>query len=492
VIPEAIGHFIGGRTARSSYGKTFGVPDPATGKEYTQVEVGVEADVNRAVREAQAALTERTWSGLPPGARAALLDRIAAGIGIRAGQIAGFETLGAGLPTTQARQQAAQAASCFRRAAEAITAPPADRPAELAKLGSTLRRPEGVAGVITSWRSPFLALARAVAPALAAGCTVVLQVDVWAPLSAALLPEIVTEAGLPAGVLNIVHGTGNWRGEGATARTTARDALVAHQNVPLIWFTGDAAAGERAAREAAARRKRLFADLPGNAPCVILEDADLDRAVSGALFGAFALNGGRRTASSRVLVARPVYNAVLARLVEEADRLRVGAPGDPQTEIGPLVHAEHYDRVTSAMRRAIRDGVRPAAGGRHADGLAEGNYLAPTVLADVTPDMAIFGEVISAPVLCVTPFDTDGEAVTLAAALAGAPAAYLWTAERHRANRLALAIGTPVTWVNAHNPGDLRTSDDATATRDAVDFYTRPTVIYTAQDAAPAPRLGGR
>jgi 5-carboxymethyl-2-hydroxymuconic-semialdehyde dehydrogenase len=488
VVPETIRHFIGGQQVRSSLGKAFAAPDPATGKEYARVEVGLGADINQAVLAAQDAFAAGPWAGMTALERAEILRRIADGIESRAGEIADFEALGTGLPVTQAGQHVARAAGCFRLAAGVITARHEDLSFSPGRSGYTQRRPAGVAGVVTSWRTPFLAQARAIAPALAAGCTVVLQADVWAPLSAALLPEVVTEAGLPGGVLNIVHGTGSWRG--TRSGTGARDALVTHPSVPLLSFAGDAAAGEQAARDGAHRR-RLSTDLAGNSPCVILADAELDLATGSAVFGAFALNGCRRTATSRILAERPVYEAVIARVAQEAGRIRVGSPSDPATEVGAMVHAEHYDRVMSSVRRGIRDGARLAAGGRRPAGLTEGNYLSATVLADVTPQMSIFGEVISAPVTCVTPFDTEEEAVTLANAIAGAPAAYLWTSNAQRAHRLATAFGSPMTWVNSHNPRDLRTpppgGEDG---QDDLDYYTASSLIRIAADDGPAPRLG--
>jgi 5-carboxymethyl-2-hydroxymuconic-semialdehyde dehydrogenase len=490
VVPESVAHFIGGRQAHSSYRKTFGAPDPATGKEYTRVEIGVGADVNQAVLAASAALEADPWAGLPAGERAGILERIADEIESRADQIAGFEALGTGLPVTQSREQAGRAAECFRSAAGAIAARQENPSFSPGRSGYTLRRPVGVAGVVTSWRAPFLAQARAVAPALAAGCTVVLQADVWAPLSAVLLPEITTGAGLPGGVLNIVHGTGDWRGTSGGG-TEARDALVAHPRVPLLSLAGDAAAGEQGAREAAVHGKRLSADLAGNSPCVIFADANLDRATDSVVFGARSLNGGRRTATSRILAERPVYDAVVARLAERAARIRVGNPADPSTELGPLVHHELYDRVMSCVRLGIREGARLAAGGRRPAGLTEGNYLSATVLADVTPEMRIFAEVISGPVACVTPFDTEEEAVTLANAAnatAGAPAAYIWTSDPQRARRLALTIDSPAAWVNAHNADDLRIAPGGA---DGIDFYTQSSVIHIAADDGPAPRLGG-
>ena len=203
--------------------------------------------------------------------------------------------------------------------------------------------------------------------------------------------------------------------------------------------------------DAATHRKQPVGRPAGNSPCLIFADADLDQAIDSALFGAFALNGQRRTATSTILAQRPVYDTVVSRLAQRAERIRVGDPADPATELGPLPHSEHYDELTSCVRLGIREGARLAAGGRRPAGLAEGNFLAPTVLADVTPSMQIFTEQVCGPVVRVTPFDTDEEAVSLANAVTDPTAAYLWTSDLERARRLAPAIGSASTWVNCRN-----------------------------------------
>ena len=258
------------------------------------------------------------------------------------------------------------------------------------------------------------------APALASGCTVVLKPAEWTPLSASLLPEIMTEAGVPDGVFNIVHGIGEQAGA----------ALVAHPGVPLISFTGETTTGQVIMRSAADHLKGLSMELGGKSPCVIFADADLDAAIDSALFGVMSLNGERCTAGSRILAERAVYDTVVARLAERAARVKVGDPADPATEIGALVHPEHYDRV-HVLRAARRAGGRPAGRRRAAPGRASptGNYLAATVFADVTPSMRIFQEEIFGPVACVTPFDSEEEAVALA------------NAHQLRARRLPLDVG---------------------------------------------------
>ena len=484
MVPETVSHFIGGRPVHSSLRKSYGVTDPATGKEYAQVEVGLGADVNQAVLAARAALETGAWPAMTAADRARVLSGIADAIDARAGDIAAAEARGPGLPVTQAGAQAAQAAALFRLAADLITARAASGEAlALGQSGRLAARPAGVAGVITPWRTPFLAQARAVAPALAAGAAIVLKPDEWAPLPAALLAEVTTAAGLPAGVLNIVHGSLHHRAPGAQAR----DALIAHPAVARLSFDGEAATGRQIAVDAATHGKTLSAELAGQSPCLIFADADLDQAIDGALFGAFALNGQRRTATSTILAQRPVYDAIVSRLAQRAERIRVGDPADPATQLGPLPHGEHHDKLVSVVRLGVREGARLAAGGRRPAGLAEGNFLAATVLADVEPSMQVFTEPICGPVLRVTPFDTDDEAIALANTVANAvtnavtdSAAYLWTGDRERADRLAAGLDSATTWVNSHNRLDLRAVAVAGgrpgrggAERVDIDFYTQ-------------------
>jgi 5-carboxymethyl-2-hydroxymuconic-semialdehyde dehydrogenase len=491
VVPESVSHFIGGRHVHSTLRKTYGVADPATGKEYAQVEVGLAADITQAVLAAQTALKTGPWPGMPAPDRTGVLHGIADAIDSRADDIAAAEALGTGLPVTQAREQAVRAGGLFRLAAELITAEASSAPGASSYV---VTRPVGVAGLITSWRTPFLAQARAVAPALAAGCAVVLKPDERAPLPAARLAEITTAAGLPDGVLNIVHGSLHPKAPGAQAR----DALIAHPSVARLSFAGEAATGQEVMLQAAAHGKNLSAELAGDSPCLIFADADLDQAIDSALFGALALNGQRRTATSTILAQRPVYDTLISRLAQRADRIRVGAPSDPATQIGALPCTEHYDKLISSVRLGVREGARLAAGGRRPAGLPEGNYLAATVLADVTPSMRIFAEQTCGPVVRVAPFDTEEEAVSLANAVTASTAAYIWTSDLQRAHRLAPAIESASTWVNSHNPQDLQTAPaghrpdrpGAKAGHVNIDFYTYSRTVLIAADDTSVPRFG--
>jgi 5-carboxymethyl-2-hydroxymuconic-semialdehyde dehydrogenase len=316
----------------------------------------------------------------------------------------------------------------------------------------------------------------------------VLKPAEWTPASASLLPEIMTEAGVPEGVFNIVHGIGEEAGA----------ALVAHPRVPLISFTGETTTGQVIMRSAADHLKGLSMELGGKSPCLIFADADLDAAVDSALFGVMSLNGERCTAGSRILAERSVYPALVDRLAARATRIVVGPPSDPRTEVGALVHPEHYARVMDYVKLGVKEGARLAAGGARPAGLADGNYLAPTVFADVTPKMRVFQEEIFGPVVCVTPFDSEEEAVCLANDTRYGLAAYLWTSDLRRAHRVAAAVESGMTWVNSHNVRDLRTPFGGVKAsglgreggQHSIDFYTESRIVHVATGDPHVPKFG--
>jgi 5-carboxymethyl-2-hydroxymuconic-semialdehyde dehydrogenase len=487
-VPDKIEHFIGGRHLPSADGGTFGVADPVTNQVYAQAAAGQAADIARAAEAAGAAFTAGPWPGLSARARARILNKIADGIEARGPRIAALETFDTGLPVTQANGQAARAAENFRYFADVIVAQHEEAFSQPGQLGYVLRRPAGVAGLITPWNTPFMLESWKLAPALASGCTVVLKPAEWTPLSASLLPEIMTEAGVPDGVFNIVHGIGEQAGA----------ALVAHPGVPLISFTGETTTGQVIMRSAADCLKGLSMELGGKSPCVIFADADLDAAIDSALFGVMSLNGERCTAGSRILAERGVYDTVVARLAERAARVKVGDPADPSTEIGALVHPEHYERVLSYVRLGGQEGARLVAGGARPAGLDSGNYLAATVFADVAPSMRIFQEEIFGPVVCVTPFDTEADAVALANGTRYGLAAYLWTSDLKRAHRVAAAVESGMTWINSHNVRDLRTPFGGVKAsglgreggQHSIDFYTESRIVHVALGDTHVPRFG--
>jgi 5-carboxymethyl-2-hydroxymuconic-semialdehyde dehydrogenase len=489
MIPVSIEHHIGGVPAGSVGGEAFDVLEPATNRVYAQCAAGQTADVNRAVAAARQAFVEGPWPGLKARDRARILNRIADAIEACGDRLAEWEAFDTGLPITQARGQAHRAAENFRFFADLIVALHEDayRVGD-EQLNYVVRQPVGVAGLITPWNTPFMLETWKLAPALASGCTVVLKPAEWSPLSASLLPEIMAEAEVPAGVVNIVHGIGEEAGA----------ALVAHPDVPLLSFTGETTTGKIIARSAADRLKALSMELGGKSPCVVFADADLDAAVDAAVFQIFSLNGERCTAGSRLLVERPVYDEVVERVAERARAVRVGPPGDPATELGSLIHPEHHARVRGYVQSGLEDGARLVAGGSVPEGLAEGNFLAATVFADVKRTDRIFQEEIFGPVLCVTPFDGDTEALELANDSRYGLAAYVWTASLERAHRMAQGIESGMVWVNSQNVRDLRTPFGGIKEsgvgreggRHSIDFYTEHRIVHVALKPLPVPKFG--
>jgi 5-carboxymethyl-2-hydroxymuconic-semialdehyde dehydrogenase len=487
-LPALLTHHIDGEAVGSLGGGTFLVLEPATNKPYATCAAGQASDVDRAVASARRAFAGG-WSGLAARARARILNRVADAIEARDGRLAELEAFDTGLPITQARGQAHRAAENFRFFADLIVGLHEDAfRVGTDQLNYVLRTPVGVAGLITPWNTPFMLATWKLAPALAAGCTVVLKPAEWSPLSASLLPEIMAEAGVPAGVVNIVHGIGEEAGA----------ALVDHPDVPLISFTGETTTGKTIARAAAAHLKALSMELGGKSPCLVFADADLAAAVDAAVFQIFSLNGERCTAGSRLLVERSAYAEVVRRVAARAGCVRIGPPADPATELGTLIHPEHHRRVLGFVQSGREEGARLVAGGGRPADLPAGNYLQPTVFADVRPEHRIFQEEIFGPVLCITPFDTEDEAVELANATRYGLAAYLWTNDLARAHRVAQRVAAGMLWINSQNVRDLRTpfggvKDSGVGReggRHSIDFYCESRIVHVAVGRLPVPKFG--
>lgn len=463
---DDLANWVGGHRIPSANGKTYGVTAPVSNAVYRRASASLGADVNRAVNLALAEL-DGPWAAMAAADRARVLNRVADGIEARADGIADTESLDTGLPVTQATDLVARAASCFRSCADAITAPgPDGAPALAPPDGSgphrAFRAPGGIAGLVATWQAPLLSAARQLAAALAAGCLVILMTDEWTPLSSSELPEILTEAGVPEGTVSLLHGR---RGDDGVP------ALLSHPGVPLVSFAGDASAAREAIRSAAPF-KRVMAESTSATPCVIFGDADPDRAAEGALSGAFALNGTAPGAGTRILVEESAYEDVVARLASGAAQLRVGPPPGPETDIGPVTHEDLYDRLVKQIRVAVREDARLVAGGSRPGSLPEGNYLAPTVLADVTMSMTIFTAGTPGPVACVSSFASADEAVAAANVLSGR-AASVWTADLDRAERMAGPLKADDIWVNS--------VPEAAPAADSIGFFTRSRTLHVAE-----------
>ncbi|MFI1370125.1 aldehyde dehydrogenase [Streptomyces griseochromogenes] len=486
VLPKVIRHWIAGESVDSVGAATFDVTDPASNTPYAMAAAGDARDVALAVAAARSAFP--AWAALANPERARILHRIADAVEARQHRLARYESYDSGLPITQAGGQARRAAENFRHFAGVVVALGEEAFRQGGKQFSyVVRTPAGLAGLITPWNTPFMLESWKLAPALAAGCAVVLKPAEWTPLSASLWPEILDEAGVPAGVVNIVHGIGEQAGQ----------ALVDHPDVPLISFTGSTATGRHIARCSARHLKRLSLELGGKSPVVVFADADIEAALDAVVFGAFSLNGERCTAGSRVLVERVRYAEFTDRLAERADRVVVGPPSDPATEVGALVHPEHYARVRAHVEAGAKE-ARLAAGGARPALLPEGNYLRPTVFADVPRTARIFQKEIFGPVVAVAPFDDEAEVIGLANATRYGLAAYIWTRDLQRGHRIAHAVESGMVWLNSPNVRDLRTPfggvKDSGLGREggvhSIDFYSESKTVHVALGETPIPRFG--
>jgi 5-carboxymethyl-2-hydroxymuconic-semialdehyde dehydrogenase len=487
-LPTHLQHFIDGKPCDSVGGATFEVLDPVSNRTYATAAAGRAEDVDAAVAAARRAFTDGPWPGMPPRARARVLNRIAELVESQDARLAELETFDTGLPITQALGQAQRAAENFRFFADLIVGQTDDAykvPGR--QINYVNRKPVGVAGLITPWNTPFMLESWKLAPAIAAGCTVVLKPAEFTPLSASLWAEIFTEAGLPQGVFNLVNGIGEEAGA----------ALVAHPGARLISFTGETATGRTIFREAATHLKGLSMELGGKSPVVVFADADLDAALDSALFGVFSLNGERCTAGSRILVQRGVYDEFVQRYAERARAVVVGDPHDPRTEVGALVHPEHYERVLGYVEIGKGE-ARLVAGGARPDHLPEGNYLSPTVFADVPPTARIFQEEIFGPVAALTPFDDEADAIALANDVPYGLAGYVWTRDLTRGHRVAQAIEAGMVWLNSHNVRDLRTPFGGVKASGvghegghrSIDFYTEEQAVHVTLGEVHTPRFG--
>ena len=491
-LPTSIQHYIGGKFVDSINGETFEVLDPVTNTTYATAAAGQKADIDAAVAAATQAFKTGPWPTMSPRARAKVLYKIADAVVAQEDRLAELETFDTGLPITQARGQAQRAAENFRFFADLIVA---QHDTALKVPGSQLnyvnRKPIGVAGLITPWNTPFMLESWKLAPSIASGCTVVLKPAEFTPLSASLWATIFEEAGLPEGVFNMVNGIGEEAG----------DALVKHPDVPLISFTGESSTGQLIFRNCAENLKGMSMELGGKSPAIVFADADFDAAIDSTLFGVFSLNGERCTAGSRIIVERPIYNKFVEAYAARAKNIKVGDPHDPETQVGALVHPEHYDKVMSYVEIGKTEARLVAGGGRPAnlpEGQENGSYVAPTVFVDVAPDARIFQEEIFGPVVAITPFDTDEEALELANNTKYGLAAYVWTNDLKRAHNFAQDVEAGMVWLNSHNVRDLRSPFGGVKASGlgheggyrSIDFYTDQQAVHITLGDVHTPKFG--
>ncbi|QYK42706.1 MAG: 5-carboxymethyl-2-hydroxymuconate semialdehyde dehydrogenase [Paracoccaceae bacterium] len=441
---DGVPHRIGGMPVPPASGDWFDTISPVDLTPLARVARGGAADVDRAVAAATAAFPG--WSRTPGTERRRILIRVAEAIEARADEIALTECMDTGQALRFMSKAALRGAENFRFFAD--RAPAAEDGLALRNAGQmnvTSRRPIGPVGVITPWNTPFMLSTWKIAPALAAGCTVVHKPAELSPLTATLLVEIAESAGLPPGVLNLVNGLGEEAGR----------ALTEHPGIKAIAFVGESRTGSMIMAQGAATLKRLHFELGGKNPVIVFDDADLDRAVDAAAFMIWSLNGERCTSSSRLLVQEGVHDVVVERLAAMADRIRVGHPLDPETVVGPLIHPEHEAKVLGYVDKARAAGATVAAGGVKVGDT--GCYLRPTLFTGATNDMAIAQEEIFGPVLTVMPFRDETDALRLANDVPYGLAAYLWTSDLNRAMRMTDGLEAGMIWVNSENLRHLPT-----------------------------------
>jgi 5-carboxymethyl-2-hydroxymuconic-semialdehyde dehydrogenase len=444
-----IQHLINGKQVDSP--RHFETVNPATQEVLAEVAEGGEAEINAAVAAAKAAFP--AWAGRPSTERAGLMRKLAALITKHVPEIAQTETRDTGQVIGQTgKQLVPRSADNFTYFAEMCTRVDGHTYPTPTHLNYTLFHPVGVCALISPWNVPFMTATWKVAPALAFGNTAVLKMSELSPLTAARLGELALEAGIPPGVLNIVHGFGPQTGE----------PLVRHPDVRAISFTGSTATGNRIVQ--AAGLKKFSMELGGKSPFVIFDDADLDRALDAAVFMIFSNNGERCTAGSRILVQQSIYADFVERFTARAKRISVGDPLDENTIIGPMISPAHLAKVRSYIELGPKEGAtmlcggldRPSYAPELSSALQKGNFVWPTVFADVDNRMRIAQEEIFGPVACLIPFKDEADAIAKANDIQYGLSGYVWTENLGRAHRVAAGIETGMCFVNSQNVRDLR------------------------------------
>ena len=482
---DGVLNHIAGEARPALSGATFDNATPVDESHICKVARSDAADIDAAARAAKQAFP--AWAAMDGKERKKILHRVADLIVERAEEIALCECWDTGQALRFMSKAALRGAENFRFFADRA---PAARDGQMLPsptlMNVTTRVPIGPVGVITPWNTPFMLSTWKIAPALAAGCTVVHKPAEFSPLTARLLVEIAEEAGLPKGVWNLVNGFGEDAGR----------ALTEHPDIKAIAFVGESRTGSMIMKQGADTLKRVHFELGGKNPVVVFDDADLDRALDAAIFMIYSLNGERCTSSSRLLVQSTVAHKFLEKLTARVNAIRVGHPLDPKTEVGPLIHKTHFDKVCSYFDTARENGATIAAGGARIGDT--GWFVAPTLFTGASNDMTIAQEEIFGPVLTAITFDTEEQALAMANDIPYGLTGYVWTNDLTRALRFTNALEAGMIWVNSENVRHLPTPFGGVKAsgigRDGGDwsfeFYMETKHIGFATGQHPIPRLG--
>jgi len=439
---------IDGKFVNAASGKTLPVYNPATGEVMAHVPEAESEDVDRAVRAARRAFDEGPWSKMSPSSRGRLITKLADLLEQNLDEFAELESMDNGKPLTVARAaDVPLAVDLFRYMAGWSTKImghtfPISFPGEY--LTYTLREPIGVVGQIIPWNFPLLMAAWKLGPALAAGCTVVLKLAEQTPLTGLRLAELIHEAGFPEGVVNVLTGYG----EGAGA------PLAAHDLVDKVAFTGSTEVGRLIVQAAAGNLKKVTLELGGKSPAVIFPDADLERAIPGTASAIFFNHGQCCCAGSRLFAHESIFDKVVEGVSDIASKIRIGSGLDPQTQMGPLVSEEQFQKVTGYIDSGLSEGAKAMAGGKKA--ADKGYFVQPTVLTKTNPEMKVIREEIFGPVVCAIPY-SDSDLDRIAKEANDTPyglAASIWTRDISTANKMAKRIRSGTVWINCHNVFD--------------------------------------
>jgi len=482
-----IKHFINGKPVGNNSRETFQSISPSDGKVISEVSKGTIEDIDHAAKSAMSAF--KAWRDMPHKERKVILHKIADNIEKYANEIAVLESYDTGQPIRFTKKAAMRGAANFRYFADkVIDAPNGLSTPDTHHVNFTIKQAIGPVGIITPWNAPFMLSTWKIAPALAAGCTIVHKPAEDSPVTADILVRAAHEAGLPDGVWNVVHGYGESVGK----------ALTEHEDIKAIAFVGETTTGTHIMRQGAETLKRVHFELGGKNPVFVFDDANLERALDAVVFMKYSLNGQRCTSSSRLLLQENVYDEFVDKLAKRIANIKVGNPLDPGTEVGPLIHRGHQEKVLSYAKLAKEEGAKILVGGDVPEGLSEGCYVNPTLVEGVNSKMKVGQEEVFGPFLSIFKFKTEQEAVEIANSVKYGLTAYIWTNDVGKAHRVARDVESGMVWVNSQNVRHLPTPfggvKNSGIGRDggdySFDFYMETKNISIAYGTHDIPKLG--